>query len=225
MRRYANFWLLVLVLAWVLALGSSCAGSSTSEEGSAEQGGSEEPSNDMRGMDHSGMDVNSGQTMNAPEMLIENGEYSDERFIDAMVPHHQGAIDMANVALENAEHPEIQQLAQNVISTQEAEIDELKAIKQREYGTSEVPTETSPEEMKTMGVMAAPKELANEQPFDKAFIDAMIPHHQSAIDMAQVAYEETGDSEIKDLALGIVTAQQQEIEQMIDWRKEWYPGG
>jgi len=142
-----------------------------------------------------------------------------------MVPHHQGAINMANVALENAEHPEIQQLAQNVISTQEAEIDELKAIKQREYGTSEVPTETSPEEMKTMGVMAAPKELANEQPFDKAFIDAMIPHHQSAIDMAQVAYEETGDSEIKDLALGIVTAQQQEIEQMIDWRKEWYPGG
>jgi len=224
-RRYANFWLLVLVLAWVLALGSSCAGSTTSEEGSAEQGGGEEPSNDMRGMDHSGMDVNSGQTMNAPEMLIENGEYSDERFIDAMVPHHQGAIDMANVALENAEHPEIQQLAQNVISTQEAEIDELKAIKQREYGTSEVPTETSPEEMKTMGVMAAPKELANEQPFDKAFIDAMIPHHQSAIDMAQVAYEETGDSEIKDLALGIVTAQQQEIEQMTDWRREWYPGG
>ena len=225
MRRYANFWLLVLVLAWVLALGSSCAGSTTSEEGSAEQGGSEAPSNDMRGIDHSGMDMNSGQAMNASEMLIENGEYSDERFIDAMVPHHQGAIDMANVALENAEHPEIQQLAQNVISTQEAEIDELKAIKQREYGTSEVPTETSPEERKTMGVMAAPKELANEQPFDKAFIDAMIPHHQSAIDMAQVAYEETGDAEIKELALGIVTAQQQEIEQMIDWRKEWYPGG
>jgi len=224
-RRYANFWLLVLVLAWVLALGSSCAGSTTSEEGSAEQGGSEAPSNDMRGIDHSGMDMNSGQAMNASEMLIENGEYSDERFIDAMVPHHQGAIDMANVALENAEHPEIQQLAQNVISTQEAEIDELKAIKQREYGTSEVPTETSPEERKTMGVMAAPKELANEQPFDKAFIDAMIPHHQSAIDMAQVAYEETGDAEIKELALGIVTAQQQEIEQMIDWRKEWYPGG
>ena len=225
MRRYANFWLLVLVLAWVLALGSSCASSTTSEEGSAEQGGNEEPSNDMRGMDHSGMDVNSGQTMNASEMLIENGEYSDERFIDAMVPHHQGAIDMANVALENAEHPEIQQLAQNVISTQEAEIDELKAIRAAGYGTSEVPTETSPEERKTMGVMAAPKELANEQPFDKAFIDAMIPHHQSAIDMAQVAYEETGDSEIKDLALGIVTAQQQEIEQMTDWRKEWYPGG
>jgi uncharacterized protein (DUF305 family) len=163
--------------------------------------------------------------MDASEMLIENGDYSDERFIDAMVPHHQGAIDMANVALENAEHPEIQQLAQNVISAQEGEIDELKAIKQRLYGTSEVPMEANPEEMKTMGMMADPKELANEQPFDKAFIDAMIPHHQSAIDMAQVAYEQTSDPEIKDLALGIVNAQQQEIEQMTDWRKEWYPGG
>jgi Domain of unknown function (DUF305) len=40
-------------------------------------------------------------------MLMENGEYSDERFIDAMVPHHQGAIEMAQVALEDAEHPEI----------------------------------------------------------------------------------------------------------------------
>ncbi len=76
-----------------------------------------------------------------------------------------------------------------------------------------------------MDMMADPKELANEQPFDKAFIDAMIPHHQSAIDMAQVAYEQTSDPEIKDLALGIVNAQQQEIEQMTDWRQEWYPGG
>jgi uncharacterized protein (DUF305 family) len=52
----------------------------------------------------------------------------------------------------------------------------------------------------------------------------MIPHHQSAIDMANVTYEQTGDSEIKNLALGIVTAQQQEIQQMIGWRQEWYPG-
>jgi uncharacterized protein (DUF305 family) len=158
------------------------------------------------------------------EMLMENAQYSDELFINAMVPHHQGAIDMANVALENAEHPEIKELAQNVISAQQAEIDELKTIKQRLYGTAEVPTEASSEEMKTMGMMTDPKELANQQPFDKAFIDAMIPHHQSAIDMAQVASEQTSDAEIKNLAQGIVTAQQQEIQQMEDWRQKWYPG-
>jgi uncharacterized protein (DUF305 family) len=224
-RRYMNFWLLVLTLASILLLTSSCAGSATDEQGSAEQSVSEEPTNGMEGMDHSGMDMTSGQMMNASEMLMEDGQYSDERFINAMVPHHQGAIGMANVALDNAEHPEIRELAQNITSAQQSEIDELKAIKQRLYGTSEVPTEASPEEMKTMGMMADPNELANQQPFDKTFIDAMIPHHQSAIDMAQVAYEQTGDPEIKDLALGIVTAQQQEIQQMTDWRQEWYPGG
>ena len=225
MRPYANFWLLVLLLASVLGLVSSCSGSATNEQGSAEESESEEASSGgMQGMEHSGMDMSSGQMMDASQMLMQNGEYSDERFINAMVPHHQGAIDMANVALENAEHPEIQQLAQAIISTQQSEIDELKAIKQREYGTSEVPTEANPEEMKMMGMMADPKELANQQPFDKAFIDAMIPHHQSAIDMANVAFEQTSDSEIKNLALGIVTAQQQEIQQMIGWRQEWYPG-
>jgi uncharacterized protein (DUF305 family) len=224
-RRYANFWLLVLVLVSVLALAASCSGSASNEQGSAEESESEEASSGgMQGMEHSGMDMSSGQMMDASQMLMQNGEYSDERFINAMVPHHQGAIDMANVALENAEHPEIQQLAQNIISDQQSEIDELKAIKQREYGTSEVPTEANPEEMKMMGMMADPKELANQQPFDKAFIDAMIPHHQSAIDMANVAFEQSSDAEIKNLALGIVTAQQQEIQQMIGWRQEWYPG-
>ena len=224
MRRYVNVWLLVFVLASVLVLASSCAGSDTSEQGSAEQSESEEATNDMQGMDHSSMDMSSGQMMDASQMLMQNGEYSDERFIDAMVPHHQGAIDMANVALENAEHPELQQLAQNIIADQQREIDELKAIKERLYGTAAVPTEADPEEMKMMGMMADPKELANQQPFDRAFIDAMIPHHQSAIDMANVAFEQTGDAEIKNLALGIVTAQQQEIQQMTGWRQEWYPG-
>lgn len=73
--------------------------------------------------------------------------------------------------------------------------------------------------------MSDSKELTNQQPFDKAFIDAMIPHHQSAIDMARVAYEQTSDSEIKNLAQGIVNAQQKEIQQMTDWYQEWYSGG
>ena len=55
-------------------------------------------------------------------MVMEDGKYSDKTFIDAMVPHHQSAVEMADVALQNAEHEEIKQLSRNIISTQRADI-------------------------------------------------------------------------------------------------------
>ena len=223
LKRYTSFGLLALLLAVSLAL-ASCAGAgpSSSEQGSSEQDGGEESTDNMQGMDHNSM--GSEGTMDASEMLMENGEYSDERFIDAMVPHHQGATAMAEVALENAEHPELLQLAQNVISTQQAEIEELRSIKLQEFGTSEVPTQMSPEEMEMMG-MKDPAELANQQPFDLAFISAMIPHHESAIEMAQVALAESDNPRIRELAASVVEDQEAEIAQMTEWRREWYPEG
>lgn len=225
MKRYMSSGLLAIMLAASLALASCAgAGSSSAEQGSSEPDGGEEAADDMQGMNHSNMDMGSEGKMDASEMLMENGEYSDERFIDAMVPHHQGAIDMAEVALENAEHPELLQLARNVISTQRAEIEELRSIKEQEFGTSEVPTQMSPEEMEMMG-MEDPAELANKQPFDLAFINAMIPHHESAISMAQVALVESDNPRIRELAASIVEDQEAEIAQMTEWRREWYPGG
>src|SRR5215207_504655 len=203
----------------------SCGGASAgSEEQESGQDSAEESAGDMQGMDHSNMDMGSEGMMAASEMLMENGEYSDERFIDAMVPHHQGAISMAEVALENAEHPELLQLAENVISTQQAEIDELRSIKKQEVGTSEVPMQMNPEEMEMMG-MEDPPELVNQRPFDEAFISAMIPHHESAIEMAQVALAESANPAIRDLAGRIVEDQTREIEQMRGWLEEWYSGG
>ena len=172
----------------------------------------------MRGMDHGSGGMASG-------MVTENGEYSDERFIDAMVPHHRGAIDMAEVALGNAEHREVKELAEDILSAQEAEIERLKGIKQEEYGTSEVSTEMRAEEMKPMGMTMDSEELAEQEPFDKAFIDNMIPHHESAIDMANVALEDSENPEIREIARAIVDAQEQEIERMQGWRNEWYPEG
>jgi uncharacterized protein (DUF305 family) len=163
-----------------------------------------------------------GSSGMAKQMVMENGRYSDERFIDAMVPHHQGAIAMAEVALDNAEHQEIKELSRNIISSQQAEIEELKAIKKEEFGTSNVPMEMSQEQMRGMGMMMDPQQLANREPFDKAFIDAMIPHHQSAIEMSRVALENSDNPRIKELAENIISAQQEEIEQMKQWRQQWY---
>ncbi len=221
-------WLpaLLLAIAFLLVACGSGGGQQGSGSGS-EQGSGKKGGGGMAGMDHSQMghgSMDMGSSGMAREMVMENGKYSDERFIDAMVPHHQGAIDMAEVALKNAEHDEIKQLSRNIISTQQAEIEELKAIKQEEFGTSEVPMEMSAGEMEAMG-MTDPDELANKDPFDKAFIDAMIPHHESAIEMAQVAYQKSDNPEIRALAEGIVEAQTREITQMEGWRKQWYPEG
>jgi uncharacterized protein (DUF305 family) len=138
-----------------------------------------------------------------------------------MVPHHQGAIAMARVAVKNAEHEGIEELSWNIISSQQAEIQELKAIKKEEFGTSQVPMEMSPQQIRGMGMMK-PQRLTKQESFDEAFIDAMIPHHHSAIVMAKVANENSDIPAIKELAGNIVSAQKREIEQMKKWRKQWY---
>jgi uncharacterized protein (DUF305 family) len=244
MRR-ASLWLPAPLLAVALIL-ASCGGGG--EAGGGAQGAPEN-SGGMAGMDHDNMDhggdaaettaaadgmagMDHGSmdhgSMNAEEMarqmLTENGEYSDEAFIDSMVPHHQGAIDMAEVALQNAEHEEVRQLSEEILSTQEAEIEELKAIKEREFGSSEVPMEMSEEDMQMMG-MTDPEQLAQAKPFDRVFIEAMTAHHESAVAMANVALEESEDPQVRRIARSIADAQRREISRMAQWREEWYPQG
>jgi uncharacterized protein (DUF305 family) len=63
------------------------------------------------------------------------------------------------------------------------------------------------------------------QPFDLAFIDAMIPHHQSAIEAARVALKESSRAEIQELSSAILEAQQREVGQMRAWRLSWSQAG
>ncbi|MCA1718928.1 MAG: DUF305 domain-containing protein [Actinobacteria bacterium] len=222
---------LLLTMALVLAscAGAGGSGSGQQEEGSS-SGGAQEESQDggMQGMDHgemSGMEVMDSSSMDSGEMarqmVMPNGEYSDAAFVDAMVPHHEGAVEMAQVALENAEHEEISTLAQDIISSQQAEIEQFGQIRERLEGS---PMEgMSEEEMNQMMGMTDAQDLAGQRPFDRAFLDAMIPHHESAIEMANGALEESEDPEIREIAQGIVNAQESEIAQMEQWRAEWYP--
>ena len=225
MKRYTRLGLAGLLTA-VTLLVASCGGAGggmgSMQDGQMEKG-NRQAKEGMKGMDHSGM--NHGRGGAASRMVMEDGEYSDRRFIDAMVPHHEGAVEMAEVALEEAEHAEIKRLAEKIVSAQEAEIRELKSIKQEEFGTSKIPMGMNAEQIQGMGMTADPRSLAREDPFDKAFIDSMIPHHRSAIEMAELAARETRNPEIKALANDIVEAQEREISQMKQWRQRWYPQG
>ena len=212
---------LALLLAATFIM-SACGGAGGGQQGSGPHDGGHGMGKNG-GMGQGSMGMGSGGM--AKQMVTKNGVYSDEAFIDAMVPHHQGAIAMARVALKNAEHEQVKELSRNIVSSQQAEIEELKAIRKEEFGTSDVPMEMSSEQMRGMGMMMDPQALADDDPFDRAFIDAMIPHHRSAIEMAKVANHESENPRIKELAGNIVSAQKGEIEQMRRWREQWYQEG
>jgi uncharacterized protein (DUF305 family) len=64
---------------------------------------------------------------------------------------------------------------------------------------------------------------AGQVPFDRAFIDAMVPHHQAAIEMAEEAKTAgLNDPELVKIADDIIATQQAEIDQMLEWRAQWF---
>jgi uncharacterized protein (DUF305 family) len=163
----------------------------------------------------------------------------DQQFIDMMVPHHLGAVEMAKIAQQRGERPEIKQMAEAIIRSQDAEIRQMKEWRKAWYGSDQTPPLSKMPMVPgmssgnmaghnmsagaTMDMAADVEKLrAAPAPFDRAFIDAMIPHHQSAIDAAKAAETRAQKAEIKNLAKAIVADQQREIEQMQQWRRSWF---
>jgi uncharacterized protein (DUF305 family) len=68
-----------------------------------------------------------------------------------------------------------------------------------------------------------PTVASGQVPFDRAFIDAMVPHHQAAIEMSKEA-KNAGLSkpELVKMADDIIATQQAEIDQMLEWREQWF---
>lgn len=150
----------------------------------------------------------------------------DAHFIEQMIPHHEDAITMANVALEKASHQEIKQLAQDITRTQSEEITTMRQWYKDWYGKN-VPNVFSGmgPGMMRMGMMGNEtdmEKLETAADFDEAFIEEMIPHHQMAVMMAQMLSRTTNRAEMKQLAKDIIEAQTREINLMRDWYGQWY---
>lgn len=138
---------------------------------------------------------------------------ADRAFAAAMIPHHQAAVQMAEIARSRGESAFVRKLAADIIRTQHAEIEILRerynALKAEgiEVGSLGVP-----EHMMGMGNDIGMLRVTGS--FDNAFLRMMIPHHEGALTMAGAELEKGGDATLEELAQDIIDAQQREIDEM-----------
>jgi uncharacterized protein (DUF305 family) len=185
---------------------------------------------DMKQQDN--MDLNhDGMSHDMSMDLGPADDYYDLRFIDGMAIHHQGAVVMAEEALTKAQHPELKKLAQDIIAAQKLEISQMTTWRKAWYPQTDNTPMAYHAQMGHMmamtdeqkqGMMMSMDLGSADTEFDLRFIKAMLPHHEGALVMAKDALSKSQRPEIKKLAQDILTSQQQEIEQMRQWRKNWY---
>ena len=157
------------------------------------------------------------------------GNATERAFLSAMVPHHEAAVKMAELAQRRGGSNFVRDLADAIVEDQRAEIAQMGDIHRRLFGTALVPDAMAHEELGltaeepgTGHMEDAMQMLATADPFDRAFIDEMVAHHLGAIAMAEAALEGAEDPEVRDLAESIISAQRDEVERMSAFRKEEY---
>ena len=138
---------------------------------------------------------------------------ADVMFLQMMIPHHQQAINMSNLALEISKNKELLELAKVIAKDQEAEIIQMRNWLKR-AGASEDPGHS----MSGMGGMLTPEEYSKLEKssgieFDKLWLEGMTEHHDGAIHMTNMIID-ADNSEIKAFGEAIVKAQSAQIEQM-----------
>lgn len=149
------------------------------------------------------------------------GNGVDRAFAAAMIPHHESAIEMAKIAQKRGQSDFVRGLADDIVKTQQAEIGTLRAA-ETELADAGVEAGDLGVAEHMMGMGGDVSELETADPFDRAFVDMMVPHHQGAITMAKVELEKGSHPELKQLAKAIIEAQQREIDEMNDFREREY---
>ena len=147
----------------------------------------------------------------------------DVAFAAGMLPHHIGAVKMAEVELKYGKDPEMRKLAENIINAQQAEIEQMqKWLEAHNQAHMNMPmsTDSAMQQELMQGMNQMHQDMmaaAQYKDPDVAFAAGMLPHHIGAVKMAEVELKYGKDPEMRKLAENIINAQQAEIEQMQKW--------
>ena len=168
----------------------------------------------MPGMDHNKTPMTGSSTAGPSMNMSSNmgnlaklsGKAFERAFLSMMIPHHQAAIDMSKAVLPLAKDATVQKWAKAIIAAQESEIAQMNTLL-KAYGGSDTKMATMMMDgMKGMGMRVK----ASGTP-DMTFVQDMIGHHASALDMARVALQKASNPAVLKLARDIATAQAGEM--------------
>lgn len=169
---------------------------------------------DGGGMDDQSMMDDRDSDGNGGPMMDGDLNMSDVMFVQMMIPHHEQAVEMAELAPGAGASPEVQELAAEIAAAQGPEITQMEAMLDR-WGVGQM-MDHSGHQMAGMVSDADMDRLraTSGASFDRLFLELMIAHHEGAIDMAQDPLANGEDPELRTLLEAIVEAQTAEIAQM-----------
>jgi len=144
-------------------------------------------------------------------------ENTDVDFVNMMIIHHEGAIDMATSEVASGIDENIKSMANNIIRDQQKEIATMQSWLEKNKDKKGTSGDNSKKLMKSMKIMMNP-DMKMAGDVDKDFVTMMILHHQGAIDMAGVEITNGTDPEIMKMAQEIIKKQELEIDQMKEWQ-------
>jgi uncharacterized protein (DUF305 family) len=160
---------------------------------------------------------NSSSGSQDTDVVVDEAAFNDAdvMFAQMMIPHHEQAIEMSDIALDPTvgAGERVRELATQIKNAQDPEITQMKALLTA-WGK---PLTSDEDHSSMMSGMLSADELAElgtltGAAFDSAWAKAMIAHHEGAIEMAEVVLADGRNAEILTLAQAIISAQESEIE-------------
>ncbi len=136
----------------------------------------------------------------------------ERAFLSAMIAHHEGALEMARLALERAKDRQVRAWAEAILKVQEREIALMRSWLSGLGGLDQGAYAAMRQEM--AGMLKRLKEAKDP---DRAFVEEMLLHHKEAVAMALEALTTAKDPRVLDLARDIALGQTQEMHAFRLW--------
>lgn len=142
-------------------------------------------------------------------------------FVLEMIPHHEGGIDMAKAIIKYGSDEDVKRIAQNIVTSQQAQIPVMQQLKTAFEKESASSNEACENYIKTYDEIKANmfkemKSVPLTGTADQTFLRQMIYHHEGAIAMAKNILNYTENPKLKELAENIVSTQSEGVNEMKD---------